>query len=199
MHCEVSEKSQTASASASSVVCRSSAKQEMIYQLKVVLEDIRPQIWRRIQVAGSTTLVQLHQILQLAMGWEDYHLHRFSLGEDESLRLEQIILDESLTSFYVYDFGDEWVHQITVEKILPMQSEQPYPNCLAGKRACPPEDCGGSWGYAALLKVLKNPRHPDYRERKEWVGRKFAPKAFDLDEVNKQLRSVNQKDLSKKY
>ena len=142
--CEVSEKSPTASASASSVVCRSSAKQETVYQLKVVLEDIRPQIWRRIQVTGSTTLVQLHQILQLAMGWEDYHLHRFSWGEDESLRLDQIIVDKSLTFFYVYDFGDEWVHQITVEKILPMQSEQPYPTCLAGKRTCPPEDCGGS-------------------------------------------------------
>jgi integrase/recombinase XerD len=189
--CKVSEESPTAPSSALALSSRKSAKQETVYQLKVVLEDIRPQIWRRIQVVGRITLAELHQVLQAAMGWEDYHLHRFSLSEDESLRLDQIGLDESCTFSYVYDFGDEWVHQITVEKILLMQTEQHYPICLAGKRACPPEDCGGSWGYAVLLKILKNPRHPEYRERKEWVGYQFNPEAFDLEEVNEQLKEFD--------
>lgn len=173
-----------------SISLRESAKLEMVYQLKVVLAGIRPQIWRRIQVGSRTSLAQLHQILQWVMGWEDYHLHRFCLSEDESLRLEQVIPDAAFTFSYIYDFGDEWVHQITVEKILPMQTEKQYPICLTGKRACPPEDCGGSWGYAALLKVLRNPRDPDYRERKEWVGRGFNPEVFDLKEVNEQLRNL---------
>lgn len=157
-----------------------------MYQSKVVLAGIRPQIRRRVQVISRTSLAQLHQILQRVMGWEDYHLHRFCLSEDESLRLDQVIPHALFTFFY--DFGDEWVHQITVEKILPIQTEQPYPICLAGKRACPPEDCGGNWGYTALLKVLRNPRHPDYRERKEWVGQGFNSKAFDLKAVNEQLK-----------
>lgn len=153
------------------------------------MAGIRPQIWRRVQVGSRTSLAQLHQILQRVMGWEDYHLHRFSWSEDESLRLDQVVSHASLTFSYTYDFGDEWLHEITVEKILPMQAEQPYPICLAGNRACPQEDCGGSWGYTALLKVLQNPRHPDYQERKEWVGREFDPEAFDLKAVNEQLRN----------
>ncbi|WP_242541927.1 plasmid pRiA4b ORF-3 family protein [Leptolyngbya sp. Cla-17] len=117
-------------------------------------------------------------------------------AELRKLRVDEFLQARSLAPksqhvFYVYDFGDEWVHQITVEKILPMQSEQPYPTCLAGKRACPPEDYGGSWGYAALLKILKNPRHREYRERKEWVGRKFSPEAFDFKEVNEQLKEFD--------
>ena len=124
------------------------------------------------------------------MGWEDYHLHRFSLSEDESLCLDQLSLDESGTFSYVYDFGDTWVHQLTVEKCLPMHVEQAYPLCLAGRRACPPEDCGGSWGYTALLKTLRNPRHTDYRERKEWIGREFNPEMFSLNQVSKQLEPL---------
>ena len=121
------EESPTLPVLASPVSSSSAAQTGTVYQLKVVLEDIRPPIWRRLQVLGSTTLAQLHQVLQAAMGWEDYHLHRFSFGEDESLRLDQIGLDESCTFSYVYDFGDTWVHQLTVEKCLPMHVEQAYP------------------------------------------------------------------------
>ncbi len=187
---EAFEKRPTVSASALSVSSSAAAQSATVYQLKVVLEDIRPALWRRFQVLGNTTLAQLHQVLQITMGWEDYHLHRFSLSEDESLCLDQLSLDESCTFSYVYDFGDEWVHQITVEKLTPLQTEQPHLTCLAGKRACPPEDCGGSWGYTALLKTLQNPRHPEYSERKEWIGREFNPEMFNLNEVSKQLEPL---------
>ncbi|MBW4694208.1 MAG: tyrosine-type recombinase/integrase [Lyngbya sp. HA4199-MV5] len=189
VNCEALGESPADLSSTLTTSSKGSAKPERVYQLKVVLAGIRPQIWRRVQVGSRTSLAQLHQILQRVMGWEDYHLHRFSLSEDESLRLDQVVSHASLTFSYTYDFGDEWLHEITVEKILPMQAEQPYPICLAGNRACPQEDCGSSWGYTALLKVLQNPRHPDYQERKEWVGREFDPEAFDLKAVNEQLRN----------
>lgn len=187
--CAAVETRSSTTASTSFASAQSAANQATVYQLKVLLEGIRPQIWRRFQVDGSTTLEQLHLILQIVMGWEDFHLHRFSLGEDESLRLAQLLLDEAFTFIYVYDFGDAWVHQITIEKLLLLPSEPQHPTCLAGKRACPPEDCGGSWGYAALLNILRQPCHPDYRERKEWVGRQFNAEAFDLKAVNEQLGS----------
>jgi hypothetical protein len=161
-----------------------------VYQLKIMLLGVRPQVWRRIQVPETTTLARLHTVLQAVMGWEGYHLHEFSLSEDESIPLANLLGDKLFTFTYLYDFGDMWEHEIEVEKRLASESGKDYPVCLAGKRACPPEDCGGDWGYAYLLKVLKNRRHPEYRERKEWVGRGFDPAAFDLEEVNQALREL---------
>ncbi|NJM68696.1 MAG: tyrosine-type recombinase/integrase [Acaryochloris sp. RU_4_1] len=161
-----------------------------VYQLKITLLGVRPKVWRRIQVQETMTLAQLHSVLQAVMGWEGYHLHEFPISEDETLTLAALIGDELFSFSYLYDFGDMWQHEIEVEKRLASEPGNCYPVCLAGKRACPPEDCGGDWGYAHLLKVLKNPRHPEYRERKEWVGRGFNPKAFDLKEVNQALREL---------
>jgi hypothetical protein len=138
-----------------------------IYQIKVILKDIRPPIWRRLQVAGSTSLYQLHLIIQEAMGWGNYHLYDFEVAgthygdpdpewgiEIKSARssgLSRLVLSEGTTFAYVYDMGDNWEHEILVEKILLPESGKRYPACLTGRRGCPPEDWGGSGGYVELL------------------------------------------------
>ncbi|BDM83556.1 IS1096 element passenger TnpR family protein [Acaryochloris marina] len=167
-----------------------SSEASSVYQLKITLLGVRPQVWRRFQVPETTTLAQLHFVIQTVMGWEGYHLHQFSESEDEAMTLAELIEDDLFSFGYLYDFGDMWQHEIKVEKRLASKPGKNYPICLAGKRACPPEDCGGDWGYAHLLRVLKNPRHSQYEERMEWVGSDFDPKVFDIDEVNQALREL---------
>jgi hypothetical protein len=175
-----------------------------IFQLKIALKDARPPIWRRILVAGDIDLGTLHQVIQETMGWEDYHLHEFTIGhmrygepseddwepvEDERrIRLDQLIR-EGDKFIYTYDFGDDWTHLITVEKILVADPKARYPVCIKGKRACPPEDCGGIWGYAEMLSALENPEHEEHTEIMEWLGGGFDPESFDPDEVNQRLQS----------
>src|SRR5262249_20713757 len=159
-----------------------------IYQLKVTLRDIRPPIWRRIQVAGDTKLDKLHRIIQIVMGWTDSHLHQFVVGDayygtpDPELpeveserrgRLSAVAPKEKAKFAYEYDFGDNWEHEILVEKILPPEPGVRYPRCLAGRRSGPPEDSGGVWGYADLLEALADPSHPEHDEFREWVGDDF--------------------------
>ncbi len=180
-----------------------------VYQLKIVLLGVRPQIVRRVQVPADMRLDNLHMVVQVAMGWTNSHLHSFSFGkraftipfeegyleememEDErSVLLSQLLTEPKAQFEYEYDFGDGWQHVITLEKILSAVPNTTYPLCLDGKRACPPEDCGGVWGYSDLLKVLANPAHPDYKEMKSWIGRKFDPELFDLEKVNRSLRRL---------
>ena len=182
-----------------------------IYQLKITLQDIRPPIWRRIQVPGFITLNQLHEIIQEAVGWENYHLHLFEIGrdtytapgmdedwddvgsedEDETkYALEEVVIRPGQRFRYTYDFGDGWDHSIFVEEILPAEKGVKYPVCLAGKRACPPEDCGGPWGYEELLEALRDPHHERHKELTKWVGGKLDPEDFKLEKVNARLKSV---------
>lgn len=175
----------------------------VIYQLKVTLKNSKPPIWRRIQVAGDTSLDKLHLILQTVMGWENDHLHQFKIGpdyysaedadldcEDETqFDLSEVVSGVKQKFLYEYDFGDSWEHEIVVEKILQPEAGVHYPVCLAGKRAGPPEDSGGVWGYESLLEIVNNPEHPDYDERVEWLGEDFDPEAFDLEAINRKLRS----------
>ena len=93
-----------------------------------------------------------------------------------------------------YDFGDSWEHELLVEKRLPLEAGKRYPVCLTGKRACPPEDCGGIWGYASLLEAIRDPEHPEHEEMLEWVGGEFDPEAFDLDEVNRELQHLTESE-----
>ena len=177
-----------------------------VYQLKVTLRDSHPPIWRRIQVSGGTRLAKLHDILQVVMGWTDSHLHQFIVNgiyigvpssedwtrvENETqFALYQIVPGEKFKFVYEYDFGDDWMHNIVVEKVLPPEPGVHYPVCLKGKGACPPEDCGGIYGYYGLLEALQNPDHPEHDEMLEWVGGEFDPEAFDLDGINQALRSM---------
>ncbi|MBI3771478.1 MAG: DUF1186 domain-containing protein [Gammaproteobacteria bacterium] len=175
-----------------------------IYQLKVTLSHSQPPIWRCLQVKGDTTLEELHDVLQAAMGWSNSHLHvfragRISYGEpdphfpDDTINERKIRLDKIVTEgdtfIYEYDFGDSWEHEIKVEKILSAESGASYPVCLAGECACPPEDCGGIPGYDYLLEALSDPANPKYTELLEWIDEDFDPEAFDLDAVNAALGS----------
>ena len=171
-----------------------------IYQLKITLDGIRPPIWRRIQVKSDITLYHLHRIIQTIMDWDGYHLHQFRFGnivysvphpddfydiEDErNVKLSQVITQEKARFVYQYDFGDSWEHRILVEKILPMEADKSYPICLKGKRACPPEDCGGVYGYYDFLEAIQDPEHPEHEEMIDWVGYDFDPEYFDLDVIN---------------
>ena len=176
-----------------------------VYQLKVTLKDSRPPIWRRIQVPGDITLYKLHQVLQVVMDWTDSHLHQFIIGgrhygepdpefqevlSERRVKLSQVVRDEKARFVYEYDFGDDWLHQIVVEKILPPEEGKSYPVCLSGKRAAPPEDCGGIWGYYELLETLSNPDDAEYAGMLEWAGGPIDPEEFDLDEINQALRRL---------
>lgn len=180
-----------------------------IYQLKVTLKGIKPPIWRQIQVPGDVTLYRLHRILQVVMGWGEEHLYQFVLrgdfgrvfygepdldydGEMKSarrVRLSTVAPQEKAKLIYEYDFGDGWEHELLVEKILPRAAEMSYPRCLAGRRACPPEDSGGIPGYAELLETIADPNNPEHATMLEWLGGSFDPEEFDLATVNRRLGS----------
>src|SRR5574341_1526395 len=177
-----------------------------VYQMKITLEDSKPPIWRRIQVTSASTLYRFHKILQVVMGWSDYHLHEFiiddrhygepspdydfKMNNERTVKLGQVVSEEGAKFAYIYDFGDYWYHKILVEKILPLESDKCYPVCLKGKRACPPEDCGGIWGYYDFLKAIQNSDHPEHEHMLEWIGGSFDPEAFDLDEINRRLEKI---------
>jgi hypothetical protein len=177
-----------------------------VFQLKVTLLDTKPPIWRRVLVAGDSTLDHLHEVIQAAFGWWNYHLHEFEVGpvrygvpdpeedwgepprDERRMRLDAIAREGS--SFrYTYDFGDGWEHKVTVERVLPANSVATVPACIDGRRACPPEDCGGPWGYRELLDILADPTHPEHDRRREWIGRPFDPEAFDPGEFAANLRA----------
>jgi len=179
-----------------------------VYQFKVTLKGIRPPIWRRFQVVSSITFYELHHILQEVMGWYNAHLHQFDLGgllvtdaetlaegwgdgvDEQKARLNKYVGREGQKLGYEYDFGDGWEHTLLLEKILPAEKNIHYPRCLKGKRACPPEDCGGVWGYAELLEVLADEDHSEHEEYLDWFGGDLDPEAFDLDEINEILQDM---------
>lgn len=184
-------------------------KSSQIYQLKVSLKGARPPIWRRILVSSDASLMQLHDIIQIVMGWDSYHLHAFTIGEqtygdpaddmfgdfgtlDEAVfRLDQVIKSEGKRFTYEYDFGDSWHHEILLEKILPAQKDAHYPVCIKGKRACPPEDVGGIWGYKYFLEAIHNKDHEEHQSYLDWVGGEFDAEGFDLEQINKELSHMS--------
>jgi hypothetical protein len=172
-----------------------------IYQFRITLRDIQPPIWRRLQVPSTITLAQLHAIIQDAMGWQDYHLYKFTIcgehfeepdpeaeGKDATrVKLRDLSIEVSETFEYVYDFGDDWHHDVILEDRVHPDAEAEYPLCVDGARACPPEDCGGAGGYTQLLEALCKPEDPQYAESRRWVGDHFHPECFDLKATNRIL------------
>ncbi len=179
---------------------------DTVYQIKITLLECRPPVWRRIQVQDGT-LDKLHEHIQTAMGWKNSHLHHFRIGDqlfgdqmlmEESFEeieyqdstktmLSDIVRQEDGKQFgfqYEYDFGDSWQHEILFEGIVRAEAKVKYPLCLEGARACPPEDCGGVWGYNDFLEAIRN-KDP---EMMEWIGGRFNPEKFDPAKATKAMR-----------
>ena len=182
---------------------------QRLFQLRISLKEIEPEIWRRIQVKDCS-LDRLHLHIQLAMGWENYHLYQFKIdgvihGDPEVLcqgyEDDPEVIDSHETKLsdvvpragkrcrfeYEYDFGDCWEHDILFEGCLRAEKGARYPVCLEGERACPPEDVGGTGGYAEYLQALGNPEHEQHEEYLEWRG-PFDPEKFDAEAVSKKMR-----------
>ncbi len=177
-----------------------------IYQLHVQLVGIEPPVWRRLLVPADITLDQLHQVLQLAFGWTDSHLHEFDdsgriMGEpdpddedppeDEAeINLDEVLSRTGDAFIYLYDYGDGWEHSIVLEKKLEEDPEATYPWCLSGERSGPPEDCGGVDGYEAFLEAVGDPKHEEHEAMLEWIGGEFDPEKFDIDWINELLEAI---------
>lgn len=166
--------------------------------LKVTLRGAKPPVWRRLAMPGTMTLGDLHRAIQAAMGWEDCHLHAFEIDGEHygDRRTVDDVADENRVTLnslsrsgvarfaYTYDFGDNWEHAITIEKRAPVVGAKPYPICIAGKRACPPEDCGGVWGYSDLLAILADPAHPEHADYVDMFGEDLDPEHFEIEGAN---------------
>lgn len=182
-------------------------KTKHVYQFKITLEDISPEIWRRILVPPDYTFWDLHVAIQDAMGWHDSHLHVFRIRRKHARNFVEIGIPyedsyeedtilpgwqvEILTFFndlgiaaeYEYDFGDSWKHLVLLEGYMVREKGVKYPCCIGGERACPPEDCGGVSGYYHLLEIMSDPTHEEYEEMIEWLGRKYDPEDFNPQRV----------------
>ena len=174
-------------------------------QVKVVLVWSDPPIWRRLEIPADTILVELHDLIQIAMGWENDHLFAFYLrppgsrskryhswGEldlESEAPLGTVLAKRSDELIYEYDFGDSWVYRIKLEKRLPPLESAAVPRCTAGQGSCPPEDCGGISGYERMLKAIADKTHPRHDEMLAWFGDDFDSKRFDCARINKRLKS----------
>jgi len=180
------------------------------YEMKITLMHIAPLIWRRVLVPKDVTLGTLHHVIQRVMDWEDAHLHEFQIGtkryglgesnesgfaeDDESIDEDTMRLSEvakpNAKFTYHYDFGDDWIHEIHIERETEAQAGKRRASCIAGARACPPDDCGGPPGYARMLRILRNPKHEEYEEMLEWVEDDFDPKRFDQESAERRLSKL---------
>lgn len=182
-------------------------------RLRVELIHLEPTIWRELWVDTSFSLAQLHGVLQIAMGWEDCHLYTFfdrasnfmasglssgqlgeqlggMLGEEKAAHeicVAEVLDRKGARLSYEYDMGDGWLHQISVLECAAQCPGGMPVECVAGARACPPEDCGGPPGYMNLLEAISNRRHPEHKDLLEWVGGAFDPAEFDLQETREEL------------
>ena len=180
-----------------------------LYQLKITLRDCKPSIWRRVVVRADMKLDRLHRVIQITMGWLDCHLHQFRLGRvyygipeaelddlgGETLNEKQFTVADLAPKvkarfIYEYDFGDSWEHEVVVEKVLPPDAAFKRPVCLGGANAAPPEDCGGSPGYADFVDAMADPKHEQHAEMKEWVGGAWDATRFNLAATNAALKRL---------
>ena len=172
-------------------------------QLRIELRDVVPRVWRRLVVPDGITMADLAEILLLAMGWDNVHLHIFEVGDesygaadedaeedeiDESSVIVSDVLGERDQFDFVYDLGDGWEHDVVIEERSTSPVE--FALCIGGENACPPEDVGGPGGYEEFLETIADPAHAEHDEYLEWVGGSFDPGVFDVDGVNEKLRRL---------
>ena len=179
---------------------------DVIVQIKIKLLGVsKPPVWRRLQLRADTRLDHLHDIIVAAFGWQDYHMHVFTSGPEKfgmpdpelgHADERQISLGELIGGIgdrlrYTYDFGDDWEHEIVVEDLLDADPDTHYPLLAAAKGACPPEDCGGPWGYAELKDILADASHDQHQEMLDWLGlditSAFDPNAIATDQIEQEL------------
>jgi hypothetical protein len=180
-------------------------------QLKISLVRSKPPIWRRVIVPESLILAELHEVIQIVMGWENSHLHDFDVrgerytefeediqsgaGDSTAVTLRSLKLNKKGRKFlYNYDFGDNWLHEIVVESSRPAEDSEKLPVCVTGRRAGPPEDSGGVHRYEYLLEAVSDSANPDHEELSDWLDPDFDPEEFDVDRVNRILRQVFSED-----
>ena len=198
---ETRSRRRTAQASGPRSLARPDA--DVIYTMRVTLRDLAPPIWREIRIEASDRLSRLHDAIQAAFGWTDSHLHEFRIEErmygmrddespkdiveDRKVKIADV-LAEGETCVYLYDFGDDWHHDIVVESVTARDTDVAYPICTGGARACPPDDAGGPDGYQRLLEAILDPTHEDHAEMRQWIGGYWDPEGFDANAVNRLLR-----------
>jgi Plasmid pRiA4b ORF-3-like protein len=176
-----------------------------ILEIDITLMDSKPTIWRRVHVPADLGFDALHYTIQFAMGWTNSHLHHFVVGdrdryigmiieddfddldtEDErEIKINELLNATKDQIVYEYDFGDGWEHLVEVKKVLEPETGKKYPLLVGGAMACPPEDCGGIWGYMDMVETMKKKKGPEYEHLLEWLGEDFDPAAFDINEINK--------------
>ena len=176
-------------------------------RLRITLADVSPKVWRRVEVPLSTRLSELHQVIQVVMGWWDYHLYEFQVGEerfgrpsiedyielrdDDAVSLKSLI-DQNVSRFiYIYDFGDYWKHEIRIGTKRMGASDIDYPVFLGGENNCPPEDVGGPFGYKDYLSAISDPHHEEHESMIEWNGEGFDPSFVDEAFINEQLELIS--------
>lgn len=189
------------------------ANVEAVYQIKVTLLDLKPKVWRRIWVAPDMKLSDFHHVLQIAMGWQDHHAYLFSDGQnrygncdaswefgstlDESdVSVADLFQGRVKTCIYEYDFGDNWEHELYLEKRIKRVVNSTVPRCLKGKGACPPENCGGVWGYERLLEISSDTKHEEFTWATKVLGRGFDARYFDANQVNSDLAGAKDNKVS---
>ncbi len=176
-----------------------------VHRLKITLRKVRPPVWRRIELASDTTLGELSPMLEGVMGWYGGHLHAFDIGgtdfsppdpdwdtgdlDEKKYRLGAVLPTVGGKMGWDYDFGDNWQHTVLVEAITPTDPQLEYPLCVTGKRACPPDDCGGPWAYMSILEALRDLHYPDREDLLSMVPTGFVPGAFNLQDAEAALRA----------
>jgi Plasmid pRiA4b ORF-3-like protein len=190
----------------------------MVYQIKISLKDIRPEIWRRIQIDSETSFYEMHHIIQIVMDWWNYHLYQFVISNpfnrsrirignpellddsealvDRSTLISSILANEKDTLNYEYDFGDSWKHLIKLEKIIQI-GKIAHPKCIDGKRNTPPEDCGGVPGFYNFIEIMSDKKNKEYKSTKKWYGGDYDPDFIDIQKINQNLENIA--DYIKEY
>ncbi len=180
-----------------------------MFPIKIVLQGSKPPIWRRVIIPGDISLDKLHEIIQITMGWTDTHLHQFicnhdyyglpdddymtEMKDETGVKISNFLKREKDKMLYEYDFGDDWLHEIILEKVKPFAGKTEI-CCLKGEGACPPEDCGGIHGYCHMLEGISNKNNPEYEDILEFLGEEFDPNYFELAETNEILNKYFNKD-----
>lgn len=179
---------------------------DRVFELRIEIERTNPVVWRQLVVPETITFYELHHTIQITFGWKNSHIYSFTVNDqtignpdlledtevisDKNIFINQALKKKGSTMQYEYDFGDGWMHNITLENISENLADIKVPVCLEGEMACPPEDCGGIHGYEILKEAMKDKKHPEHDDLIAWLGKRFDPYEFYLQKVNKELKGL---------